>query len=364
MDAENLSPTMPPTQKRIELLHFILQNAPAGVIVVDEKMTVTDINALGQKITGYPPQEALGRHCREVFHAALFGQKCPLEMILTAETMLDQQDVLQNSRGEQVPILFSSLAFRDETGVFKGGALIFRDMSPFKLLEEERRHLVNMFTHDLKTPVVGMSGLVKRLIQGKAGPLAPEQRVYLETIDKEMQRLEKLINSFLEFARLDLHILTPIPSAIEVEKECQEVMTLLRPLAEAKSIEMDAEFPQEVLVLPADPLLFRRVLENLLENAIKYSPPHSRIVLEARLHEEEVRFAVTDQGPGIALEELPNLFKFFYRGAEAGKEKGFGLGLATVKRIIDAHGGRIWVKTQPGQGAAFFFTFPMRAQEA
>ena len=88
-----------------------------------------------------------------------------------------------------------------------------------------------------------------------------------------MRRLEKLINNFLEFARLDLHILTPLPSALQVEKECQEVMTLLLPLAEAKASTWRRQYPQEVLVLQADPLLFRRVLENLLENAIKYSPP-------------------------------------------------------------------------------------------
>lgn len=354
----------PTATMRLDLLTFLLHNAPAGIIIVDEKMTVTDINALGEKITGFSAGDAVGRHCRQVFRGTLCGDKCPLELIITAEKLLDQEDLLYNRQGDAVPILFSSLAFRDEQGIFQGGALIFRDMSPFKLLEEERRHLVNMFAHDLKTPVVGMSGLLQRLIRGKAGPVLPEQKIYLDTIDHEMRRLEKLIDSFLEFARLDLHILKPIPSAFEVEQECQEVLTLLSPIAEVKSIELKLALPHEVLVISADPLLFRRVLENLLENAIKYSPEHSQIVLAVDGHGDEVQFSVQDQGPGIPPEDLPHLFKFFYRGVESGRERGFGVGLATVKRIVDAHGGHVWVDTHSGQGTTFLFTFPRRSPES
>lgn len=95
---------------------------------------------------------------------------------------------------------------------------------------------------------------------------------YLETVDTGMKKLEDLINKFLEFARLDLRFLTPLPSAIQVEQECQEIIVSLLPVAEAKKIELTAEFPQEIIVLQADPLLFRRVLENLLRNAIKFAP--------------------------------------------------------------------------------------------
>jgi signal transduction histidine kinase len=107
-----------------------------------------------------------------------------------------------------------------------------------------------------------------------------------------------------------------------------------------------------------DPLLLRRVLENLLSNAIKFSPPSSVVLLEVAEEADQVRFAVKDQGPGIAPAELAHLFEFFYRGKAASGVEGSGLGLATVKRIIDSHGGRLWVDTAPGQGATFFFTLP------
>jgi signal transduction histidine kinase len=123
----------------------------------------------------------------------------------------------------------------------------------------------------------------------------------------------KLISNFLDFVRLDLHILTPLPSAVQVEKECQKVINSCKPLAGAKDIILELEFPPDVIVLQADPILFQRVLCNLLENAIKYSRAQSRVVMTVRDLGTEVQFAVKDQGPGIAMEDQPHLFELLFR---------------------------------------------------
>jgi signal transduction histidine kinase len=177
-----------------------------------------------------------------------------------------------------------------------------------------------------------------------------------------MERLEKLITRFLEFARLDLRIMTPQPQVLNVPEECRQILTLLQPLAEAKELTLKTDFAPALPPLKADPLLFRRVLENLLENAIKYSPGRSKVRLEVRVEDPAIRFAVQDQGPGIAAADLPHLFEIFHRGEREGDTPGFGLGLATVKRIIDAHGGRVWVDTAPGAGSTFSVTFPLEAR--
>jgi signal transduction histidine kinase len=160
-----------------------------------------------------------------------------------------------------------------------------------------------MFAHDLKTPVVGAAGLIRRLLQGKLGPLTEPQMNYLRTIDHEMEGLETLITRFLELARLDLRILTPQLKVQNFLGKCRQVATLLQPLAEDKNITLATNLPSEISALRADPLLFQMVLENLLENAIKYSPTQSRVMLAVRVENSAISFTVQDQGPGISPED-------------------------------------------------------------
>jgi len=199
------------------------------------------------------------------------------------------------------------------------------------------------------------------LNQGKVGELAEAQAAYIQTISQEITRLEKLINNFLDYVRLDLHLITPLPSAVQVEEECQEAISQIQPLADTRGITLETEFPPDPLVVQADPLLLQRALSNLLENAIKYAPPESLVSLEVRDLPEEVQFSVKDRGPGIAPADQAHLFEILYRGQNAGVASGLGLGLAIVKRIIDAHGGHIWVESEKGRGTIFYFALPRSA---
>ncbi len=338
--------------------HFLIQNTPGAVITADQEGRITEWNRAAERLTGFSRGEAMGRPAEEVVR--LRGDDVSTwKQVLQGQKEITEEVLLSNRSGQEVPVMVSSFALRDDAGIPQGGAIIIRDLTPVKRLETERRHLVNMFAHDLKTPVVGIAGLIRRLIQGKMGPVVAPQMAYLQTVDHELGRLEKLITRFLEFARLDLRIMTPQPQVLDVLEECRQVLTLLQPLAEAKEISLETDFAPEVPGLKADPLLFRRVLQNLLENAIKYSPVGGKVKLEVRVENPAIRFAVYDQGPGIAPADLAHLFEIFYRGQREGDTQGFGLGLATVKRIIDAHGGRIWVDTAPGRGSTFWFTFPL-----
>ncbi len=342
--------------------HFIIQSMADAVITVDGNMRVTDFNKAAEKLTGYTRKEALGKFCGEVLESSMCGRECPLKMAMHDGEVVTREAVLHNRRGQDIEVMLAASALRDDEGNLLGGVETFRDIGPFKQIEKERQYLVSMFAHDLKSPVVSVAGLLNRLLQGKVGELSPPQAEYLKTIHQEIQHLENLITMFLEYARLDLHIITPVPSAIQVEEECQEVINRLRPQAEAKNIALETKYPQGIVVLQADPLLFQRALCNLVGNAIKYSPPQSRILVTVEDLANEVQLAVQDEGPGIAPEEQLHLFEPLYRGKGAGEHTGLGLGLAIVKRIIDAHGGRIWVKSAKGKGSTFFFTLPRQPQ--
>jgi len=334
---------------------FIVQHSPNAVITTDAQSCITEFNPAAEKLTGYRRQEALGQPLPQILNCQGEEAGSALEQAMRGNAAETYECLMRSRTGETVPLMLSAFPLRDRTELL-GAALIIRDLTPVKRLETERRHLVNMFAHDLKTPVVGMAGLIRRLLQGKAGPLTAQQLRYLETVNREMTRMEKLITSFLELARLDLRLLSPRQEAIQVVEECREVINLLTPLTEAKGIKLEARFSGKLPPLWMDALLFRRVLENLLDNAIKFSPPASAVLLQVSEEDHELRFAVQDQGPGISPEELPHLSEFFYRGKAASGQEGFGLGLATVKRIVEAHGGRLWVDSAPGRGATFYFT--------
>ena len=341
--------------------HFIIQSLPDGVITVDGQLQVTDLNRAGEKFLGVAREQALGKYCGEVLRSSLCGKECPLRTAMSSGEVVSREAILENRQGQKVEVILAAAALRDDQGNLLGGVESFRDIGLLKRLEHERRQLVGMFAHDLKTPVVAVAGLLRRLGQGKVGALADAQAAYIKTISQEIARLEKLINNFLEYVRLDLHLITPLPSAIQVEEECQEAVNQVEPLAEAKNVRLQTDFPLEPLVLQVDPLLLQRSLVNLLENAIKYSPPQSLIVLEVRDLGTEVQFAVKDQGPGIASQDQAHLFELLYRGNSVARESGLGLGLAIVKRIIDAHGGRIWVESEQGRGTIFYFALPHAA---
>jgi two-component system, OmpR family, phosphate regulon sensor histidine kinase PhoR len=342
--------------------HFIIQSMADAVITVDGNMQVTDLNKAAEKLTGFTREEGLGKFCGSALQSSMCGRECPLKMAMNSGEAVTREAVLHNRMGQDIEVMLSASALRDDRGKLLGGVETFKDIGPFKMLDKERRYLVSMFAHDLKSPVVSVAGLLNRLRQGKVGDFTEPQSAYLDTIYQEIQRLENLIAMFLEYARLDLHIITPMPSAIQVEEECQEVLHRLSPQAEAKQITFETQFPQEIIVIQADSLLFQRALCNLVGNAVKYSPPGTRVLLSVKSLGKEVQFAVQDEGPGISQEDQAHLFELLYRGKGAGKEAGLGLGLAIVKRIIDAHGGRIWVESSLGQGATFFFTLPRQPQ--
>jgi PAS domain S-box-containing protein len=342
--------------------HFIIRSMADGVITVNEKLRITDLNLAAERLTGYSREEALGNFCGEILQSNMCGRECPLKVAMLSGEAVSQEAILHNRLGQKIEVMLTASALRDNQGRLLGGVETFRDIGPIKQMERERRQLAGMFAHDLKSPVVAVGGLLNRLRQGKVGEISEAQSAYLETISQEVLRLERLITNYLDFVRLDLHMLTPLPSAIQAEKECLEVVNHCQPLADAKNVTLELQSPQEIIVLQADPLLLQRALNNLMENAIKYSPPKGRVLLSVRDLGSEVEFAVKDQGPGIAPEDQPHLFELLFRGKSAGRETGLGLGLAIVKRIIEAHHGRIWVESDEGKGARFFFTLPKQYQ--
>ncbi len=244
----------------------------------------------------------------------------------------------------------------------QGTVLVFHDLSSLKKLERTREEFVANVRHELRTPLSMIKGYTETLLDGAQHD--PEvSRKFLQTIDRNAERLRLLIDdlltiSALESGRLKLHL-----QPVDLRALAQKVIADFRPRAAAKPVRLASSVP--VLSVNADPDRLEQVLGNLVDNAIKYGRPEGSVSIGAKMLDDDlVEVSVTDDGPGIPPEALDRLFERFYR-VDKGRSReqgGTGLGLAIVKHIVQSHGGKAWATSRLGHGSSFFFTVPMAGE--
>jgi two-component system sensor histidine kinase KdpD len=208
-------------------------------------------------------------------------------------------------------------------------------------------------THDVKTPLAAIMAAVTSLIDGR-GFTAEQHGEHLETIKQEAERLHRVVNNLLDVARLRADALEPVKVPSPIDELMESVVQRLRPLLDGRPVEI--RVGEDVPEVPMDVVQLDQVLTNLLENAVKFTPIGSPIVLSAVGTREVVRVTVADRGPGIPKEDRVRIFEPFERGGASAS--GTGLGLAISNAIVVAHGGRMWISDNPQGGAAFTFELP------
>jgi signal transduction histidine kinase len=219
-------------------------------------------------------------------------------------------------------------------------------------------------SHELRTPLHTIIGFSELLGEELEGPLNEKQMRFVQHIHKDSLHLLELINDVLDISKIEADRLELRPEAFDFTALIAESLASVRSLAEAKShtLETASDVPTAV---EADRLRIKQVLVNLLSNAIKFTPEGGRIRLEARVQDSFVVVSVRDTGIGIPMEEHESIFEKFHQvGATTkGVREGTGLGLAITKRLVEQHGGGIWVQSQPQQGSTFSFTLPISSAE-
>ncbi len=225
--------------------------------------------------------------------------------------------------------------------------------------ERLRNSLLSSVSHDLRTPLAAITGAVSSLLQNDS-TLDQQDRIELATVAyEEADRLNRLVGNLLEMTRLE-------SGGVTVEKEWQpleEVVgsALMRLRSKLEPYPLRTHLPPDLPLIPLDSVLIEQVLVNLLENAVKYTPPGTSIELSAWASEEEITVEVADRGPGLPLGEEQRVFEKFYRSHPT-TASGVGLGLTISRGIIEAHGGRIWAENRSGGGASFRFTLPLEGE--
>lgn len=226
--------------------------------------------------------------------------------------------------------------------------------------EESSSHLMGLVAHEIRTPLTAIKAYTESLLDNLHEPSTPRER-FLGIINDECDRLSRLVSDILDLSRLESGQRPLRIQRVDLRALWNEVTESLRPLAQARQIQLSPEISAN-LVVEADSDLVRRLFVNLVSNAVKFAPVSGRVTLRAKAVGEECVGEVEDNGPGIAPEDLPHVFERFFRGSvPAGREvEGTGLGLAIARGIVELHGGRLWVESAPGQGSRFCFALPLR----
>jgi two-component system phosphate regulon sensor histidine kinase PhoR len=342
----------------------LVQSLPSGVITVNSRFQITEINHQGQKILGRSQDEVLGKFCGDVLRSGACKTTCPIKAAIKSKKPEGpiETTVLHQEKG-RIPISLRAAGLYTSTGELTGGVEVFQDISAIKALERERANLVSMFAHDMKSPLVGIQGFALRMLNQDQLNNLEKNKQYLEVIRREAARLESIINDFLDFARLETGGLKLNFSATDLDKELLELVEALAPRFDQAGISLNLGYTEKLPVIQADALHLRRAFANLLENSLKYSPSGTAVTIDSEETEKEVLVKVMDQGVGIPAEELPYIFDMFYRAKGQESSKGHGLGLAGVEAIVKGHGGRVMVASEVGTGSVFTVALPKEQPE-
>ncbi|MFO7740808.1 MAG: ATP-binding protein [Anaerolineae bacterium] len=345
-------------------LDAILEYSADGVLILDSAQRIRVFNRALSRLTGWSAPEVLGRHHDEVIRWAHLETNRDLSDAVaggwplpSARPLYVEGDLRRKNGGTvSVGIIYAPL-FGQGSRLVNVIANV-RDITRFREADEIKSTFVSVVSHELKTPVSLIQGYAETLLRKDAHWDPRTRQESLEVILEEADRLNHLIDNLLDASRLEAGKLPLEMERLALDALTERVAERFRTQTDTHQIEVD--FPPDFPVVRGDPTRLEQVLKNLLSNAIKYSPEGGRIEVTGRYTADEVIVTVTDQGVGIPFEEQPHIFESFFRGSREYLQQtsGAGLGLYLAQAIVEAHDGRIWVDSNPGEGAAFSFAIP------
>lgn len=326
------------------------------ILITDFHGHILEANRQALKISGYPQEEILTRTVFDL-HSSQSAELTRNEPGLRAGSTLTYESSLVRVDGSTLPV---EVKLR-QVSIGSEHALqwILRDISERKQLDTLRDDLAAMIYHDLRSPLANIiSSLDILSTMLPAEPSAAIQPIF-QIATRATDRLQRLISSLLDINRLESG--QPITNKRQAETRTLivDAVEIVRPLAESKQQVIRLDLPDKLPALIVDADMIRRVIINLLENAVKYSPLEGEISVGCSTAKGEFRFWVQDSGPGIPWDAVEVIFEKFNRLHGDQYPKGLGLGLAFCRLAVQAHGGKIWVESKLGEGSKFIFTLPV-----
>jgi signal transduction histidine kinase len=261
-----------------------------------------------------------------------------------------------------MPVWAKIVGRYDANGRLNQAMAYIRDIAERKKLDQLKDEFIGLVSHEMRTPLTVIMGAINTALTEGARLSREETRQLLEDAAWETESLSHLLGNLLELSRVQADRLFLSKEPINVKNVVNSVVKKMK--HQSKYHRFVVRFPKDIPMIPADPLRLERILYNLLENAIKYSPDGGSIKVFSRRDGENLVIGVSDQGIGVPLRDQAKLFSPFQRLEDQRLDgvKGVGLGLLVCRRLVEAHGGRIWVESEPGSGSTFLFTLLVRSK--
>ncbi len=357
-------------QAEKERVEMIINHASDGMILVNKQGQVVLWNGAMAKLVGVKAKEAIGDNIDQIIRTTsgksiinLSNEKMNGE---GEGSVLDLEILTKEGKSKWVELHSAKPTFYQ--GRFSGSVvMLFNDVSRYKELEQQKNEFISMTAHELRTPITAIKGYLSMIIRGDAGDLNDKQKLYFNRTFKSTERLVSLVEDILNVIRLEERRITYKPESMSIAGLAEEAVQDFQQKAFNQGVKVSLEniLGREYKIF-ADPDRVKQIFNNLIDNAIKYTPKEGDVSVKLRKEKQgsnnHVIFEVADNGVGISEDQIEQVFNKFQRvnnilSSQAG---GYGLGLYITRSLVEQQGGKIWVNSKLGHGSCFSVSFPIK----
>jgi len=333
----------------------VIRSVAEGLLVVDAQGKVVMMNPAAERLLGMTRKDKIGKPINESLK-----EEQLLSLVKDSKSNDGKEiELVSQNQETSKTIRASSAVIENENGQTVGMVSVLSDITKQKEIDRLKASFVANVTHELRTPLVSIDKAITFLLSNTGNELSANQQQFLSIASRNCKRLSLLINDLLDLSKLEAGKMTVVLAPCRIDQVINESIEGLNAWAAAKSVKIISSVAPSLPPVKIDPDKVIQVLNNLIGNAIKFTPNDGKITVEAKLHNnQEIVVSVQDTGEGIPENELKNVFDKFYQTGErvATDVSGTGIGLSIAKEIVQLHGGKIWAESEPGQGARFSFT--------
>lgn len=334
----------------------IVEHLVDGLLYFDEEQRLVLINPKAEEMLDVKGEHLINKSISEIIKIPAFK---PFERFLSKDIASIFKKEVEVDKDLILEVSIIEINGEKEIA---GTLMLFHDISRGKRVERLKTEFVSLVAHQLRTPLSSTKWALRMILDGELGEPTKDQKDFLEKTYQSNERMIKLIDELLDITRIEEGRYLHNPIFSDIESIIQFVVNSRKEQSEDKNLKFIFKRSEQALPrVKVDVSKLKLALENLIDNAMNYTLKNGEITISLKQVNEEIRCLIKDTGVGIFEEEQPRVFSKFFRGSNVVRLEtdGSGLGLFITKNIIEAHGGRIWFESKPGEGSSFYFTLPI-----